>query len=166
LFADVPIIILSRLNLYTSGFNERGEHNKPYMFFTEEVSNEKYAQEFEAHFIKNMCYLAEDNPIFILKPLPEFGFNIPNEMIKRSFLSLKLDIKMSQGEYNKRNLFMSRLLAKTAVKCDVTIIDATAKIMQNGFYYGVIEGQPIYRDDNHLNNFGALFISSVFDRIW
>jgi len=165
-FSNVPIIILNRLNLYPFGFNENNEKNKPYMYFTEETFNEKYASEFETSFVNDMCILSRSNPVFILKPMPEFGFSIPNRMLKNSFLGTNLKLYISKDEYNKRNVFMTELLRKAKNKCGVIVLDATSKILKNGVYNGVVDDKPLYSDDNHLNVFGANFISSVFDEIW
>lgn len=165
-YQKVPIIILSRFNLYTLGFNEKGDVNKPYMFLNEIEFNEAYKAEYEKNFIKSMCSLSKNNPVFILKPLPEFGFSIPKRMAENSLLSISSNNYITESEYLNRNLFSEHLLNEAKNQCSVVIINANDEFLQNEKYYGERGGLPLYVDDNHLNALGANVISHYFDSVW
>jgi hypothetical protein len=166
-YSKIPVIIIARLNLYPLGFNEQHEVEKPYMYFNEDKFNPSYKTEFTNRFVKNMCDLSESNPVYILKPVPEFGFNIPRKMVKNEFLGLPREkIEMSVSSYDERNEFISSVLKRTETTCNIHLIDVNHNFLSKGSYVGNIKNIPLYKDDNHLNVFGVNLISKDFDFIW
>ncbi|ELL4669963.1 acyltransferase [Vibrio fluvialis] len=167
-YNKTPIIIAARLNLYPFGFNENGEINKPYMYFEKDIFDDDYKLDFKNNFVNSMCKLSIKNPVYIIKPVPEFGFSIPNEIIKQKIVNREINIEMSVKDYNDRNDYIESVLKSVKNNCDVEIIDTTnAFINKRGMLSPISEyGMPMYVDDNHLNVLGASNISSFFDYIW
>ena len=114
-----------------------------------------------------MCDLSENNPLYILKPVPEFGFNIPREMVKNAFIGIfQKEIEMPVARYEERNEFITSVLKRSQNECNVHIIDVNHHFLNNGVYVGSKKNIPLFKDDNHLNVLGASIISKDFDFIW
>ncbi len=167
-YNKTPIIIAARLNLYPFGFNEKGDINKPYMYFEKDIFDDDYQLDFKNNFVNSICKLSVNNPVYIIKPVPEFGFSIPNEMVKQKIMNREVSIEMSLKVYNERNAYIESVLKLVKNNCDIKIIDTTSAFLnKRGMLSPVSEdGMPIYVDDNHLNVLGASNVSIFFDDIW
>jgi hypothetical protein len=165
-YQGVPIVILSRFNLYPFGFNENGEKNNPYMFLTERTFNDKYAVEFKKNMIDSFCKLTLNNDVYILRPLPEFKKNTPNIIVKGDMLGVENNINISNFEYENRSNFINRTLDIVAEKCGAHLIDVSNEFKKGDYFYANKGNLPYFVDDNHLSIFGAKLISKHFDHIW
>ncbi len=163
---EIPIVILSRFNLYPFGFNEKGENNLPYMYLKEKIFNDEYAKEFRDNMLLSFCKLTKNNDVHVLRPLPEFKKNTPNIMLKGAFLNSPIDIKLSISDHKRRSKFINETLDIAAQECGINLIDASENFEVNGYYYASQQGVPLFVDDNHLSIFGAKSISNYFDYIW
>jgi len=168
-YINTPVIIIARLNLYPFGFNENGDVKKPYIFFENESNfSESYLLTFKRNFISSMCELSANRQVYILKPVPEFSFNVPNEMLKNRMLKYgdRL-INMPDSEYVMRNKYISMVLKSTIENCrNVNIIDGNDVFKEKDFYSPYKKELPLYVDSNHLNPAGSKLLSKYFDKVW
>ncbi|WP_172378847.1 acyltransferase family protein [Vibrio sp. Vb339] len=167
-YEKTPVIIISRLNLYPFGFNENGEINEPFVYMDEFKSfSKEYLHEFKKTLIDGFCELSQGRNLYIVKPVPEFLFNVSNEYAsqERRLGSIQ-PISMSYSEYEQRNLYMNGVLSDLESKCDVVILNPLPLLDDGNGYISQIDGVSIYDDSSHLNIKGSLLISSMFDNIW
>ncbi|WP_052671576.1 acyltransferase family protein [Photobacterium kishitanii] len=81
-YDGVPVILAARLNIYPFGFNESNQVNKPYIYLDgyNKFSN-NYLDAYKKDFIKSVCDIHKNHPVYILKPIPEFIVNVPETMV-------------------------------------------------------------------------------------
>lgn len=162
-YKNIPIVLISRLNLYTQGFNENQEIDYPFMYINEKNFNYDYKKEFATNFVMDICRLTKNNKLEILKPIPEMIKMVPNELVKElDFNKSKLTLSIS--DYNKRNEYTDKLLNMSESICGAKIINANKIFQENDYFVGYKDNLPFYMDDNHLNMHGAEMISKYFNK--
>ena len=167
---DIPVIIISRLNLYPYGFVENGEENKPFIWLNNKTRfDENYKSVFKNRFMENICSLSDDRNVYLMRPVPEFKFDVNNaissiQMKGSSMFSDKL--YLSQSDYDLRNKFMNSIIVEVEKKCNINILNPLEYLISDKGYLSVHDGVSIYSDASHFNYNGALLISPLFDKIW
>jgi hypothetical protein len=74
-------------------------------------------------------------------------------------------ISPSIEEYRERTANVSRVFALLNSEHAVTIIDPAKLLCDDTNCRVVMDGTPLYRDDNHLSLRGCVFVSSLFDTV-
>jgi peptidoglycan/LPS O-acetylase OafA/YrhL len=167
---EIPLIIISRLNLYPFGFLEVGEVNKPFIWLDGETQlNENYKKAFKNRFIKNICSLSEYREVYLMRPVPEFDFDVNTALSRAQSMGdsiLSNRFYLNINDYNLRNQFISNVIEDTKEKCSINVLNPLEYLLSDKGYISVKGGVSIYTDSSHLNYNGALLISPLFDKIW
>jgi peptidoglycan/LPS O-acetylase OafA/YrhL len=167
-YSKIPVIIISRLNLYPFGFVENGETNEPFIYMEESKSfSKEYLHEFKEKVIEGFCEISKGRPLYVVKPVPEFLFNVSNRYASQELMFGGINpVLMDHAQYDERNLYMNDLLSDLESKCEVVILDPLPFLGTNNGYISQIDGVSIYEDGSHLNIKGSLLLSPMFDNIW
>jgi peptidoglycan/LPS O-acetylase OafA/YrhL len=169
--ANVPIIIMNRVSLYSEGPNEPGEesevevpayyYDKPYLARTPE-----YKSAIRQGIIDTACALAKTRPVFMLRPIPEMKISVPKAMGRALMLGKERDVFVPLDEYRQRNAFAWSVQDAAMEQCGVKILDPTPYFCQDGRCEGAKNGLPIYYDDDHLSEYGSSFLVPMFSEIF
>ena len=166
-YSGVPILVVNRFTAHLIGVNEELSSaktptiylTKPYKSFSDSYTDEIYNGYFDM-----LCKLSEANDVYVLKPVPELKFNVPNIM-GRSLLikGKKKRVYISLAEYQERHRIAMRLLNDVSNKCNVNLLDPVPYLCDGDRCYGDLDGLPVYYDDDHLNMRGSDLLKKLFE---
>lgn len=166
-YDNVPVVIISRINLYPLGFNEASEVERPYAFINGfKEFNDSYKDAFRRNLTLDLCELSKRRPVFWVKAIPEIGVDAHNYVLRKSMFGNKPDLYLSETNYQQRNSFTWSVIQGVQQSCDINILDPLRYLVSDKGFITELDGVPIYLDDNHLNSLGAEIISPTFDKIW
>lgn len=169
-YAGVPILVSNRFSAHLLGSNESSNSAQaPALYLTQPYQqfSDSYIDEISQGYIKTFCALAENNPVYILKPTPELKLHVPNIMGRSLLLNGKdKRVSISMSEHAERNQAAFRLLDKVAKQCDITLLDPIHYLCDSERCHGDINGLPIFYDDDHLNVRGADSLKPLFEQMF
>lgn len=170
-YKNIPVVIANRLSFYLYGEHARDNRkaaDKTLISFPALMPHMSNSDEaFEAAYLDTVCELAVNNPVFVLRPIPEMPFNVP-EALAREYLrgNKSVNIKMTIADYHQRNVFIDQLLGKASKQCDVRILDPEPFLCDEFFCYGSEDGKSLYVDDDHLSEYGNKRLLDLFKTIF
>ncbi len=170
---SIPVIIISRLNLYPFGFLEKGEKNRPFIWFDDETElNEEYKVKFKSQLLTDFCSLSIDRDVYLVRPVPEFKFDVNNHLSRFQIANGIEDdtypdeFYLTKSEYNLRNEFMNNVIDDLEHTCNIKVLNPLKYLESSKGYTSINNGLTIYKDAGHFNLNGAFLISPMFDKIW
>jgi len=168
-YSDAAIILVSRTSYYTKGPNE-SEVSAPPAYFDkplERWGNSTYLEKFENAYIETACNIQSRHQVYLVRPIPEMGINVPDVMIKRAlFRKNDTRVKISLDEYRDRQGFVWKIQNKAAEECGVKILNPLPYMCDDDYCYGSHEGRPLYFDDDHLSEYGNKFLVPMFEKVF
>ena len=162
-YPSASVLIINRMSFYLHGEYGSGSGTPTYSFRQDGNSIAAYQQ----HFGAAVKQLASHHRVFIMTPVPEFGYDVIYRMSRDAMRGTVVSIQQSRAEYQSRHqdaLVMLNNIA--ALSPAVTLLDATQGLCDIHFCYGSREEVPLYRDDNHLSEVGNKSLSGVFAGMW
>ena len=115
--------------------------------------------------LKMVCELSKDREVYIVRPVPEQGFNVPMSMGRSMMFHVPTRISVSREQYNKRNAFALETLDLAAKECGAKILDPVPFLCEEKTCWGDVGGLPIYFDDDHLNERGSQMLVPMFKKV-
>lgn len=98
--------------------------------------------------------------------IPEFTYHIPRQMGKQILINGQVrENTMSISEYENRSKKMNNILYRVAHHCNATVLDIRDTLCKNDECISQIGGHPIYRDGDHLSEFGNKLLKPMFASI-
>lgn len=166
---DIPIVIINRYAQGAWGPNE--EHaavEAPEVYFSKEyaATTPELLAEFGRHITDTACRLAQRRTVYMLRPIPEMGFDVPKTLSRRLALGISDDVSIPYTDYQRRNGWVLAAQDAAHEQCGVRILDPLPYLCRDGRCYGSQKGHPIYVDDDHLSEFGNKLLVPVFRRIF
>lgn len=76
------------------------------------------------------------------------------------------DMSISMEAYQKRNAWVWAAQDAARDQCGVKLLDPTPYLCRSGRCYGSQNGRPLYRDDNHLSEFGNALLLTMFAEVF
>lgn len=117
----------------------------------EHLTGQSFADTYAAEYTKVVCAIAENRPVYIVKPIPEMPFNIYKGLnLHKRIFQYSSDITVSLQDYERRNRVANHAIEVAAKQCNAKVIDPTPYLCPNGQCMGSRDGVPLYYDDNHL----------------
>lgn len=162
---DVPIVIANRYAAEAFGANEAKKYReKPGVYFSKQhnTADTEFIQEFSNHISNSACQIAKDRKVFMVRPLPEMGFDVPRKLSRQMIFGISQDLYIPLDDYKKRNDWAWAAQNKAREQCGIKIIDPTSILCQKERCYGSMRGRPLYHDDDHLSGFGNQLVTPVF----
>ena len=160
-YSGVPVVMINRWSYYLKG---KVGNNQPLVYFTDErFVTQTIEQQFEINLTKTLCSLKETNPVSLIKPIPEFSFQVPKFVAKRLLDGDITSPFVTKAEYRQRNSAVLSTIDNAAVACEVTVIDPTKQLCDDSRCFAAKDGRPLYYDDNHLSEFGNRLIQPVIE---
>ena len=170
-YKNIPIILAGRYPSYLIGENDPdripAEGSKPLIYFENNprISQNNRLAAFEKNLEQTLCKIATNNPIYIIQPIPELGFNAPQKIIKNSFYGENEKTSISYDSYLKRAGEIRKIINKSANKCSVQVLDPSKILCKSNECISTYKNRPIYRDGDHLSEYGNKLLTPMFKNI-
>ena len=166
---DVPVVIMNRYAQFAFGANETSiGANIPQVYFSKpyKSTTPEFLEEYAANLTKTVCLIAQDRTVYLVRPFPEMGFNVPNAMARSALLGIKKDVQISLADYHSRQEFVWKAQNMARDQCGVKILDPLPYLCSNGHCNGAKDNRPLYRDDNHFSEYGNKILTPMFSQIF
>ncbi|MDV0603710.1 acyltransferase family protein [Raoultella ornithinolytica] len=168
LFRGIPLIVINRNSYSIHGFNEN-KSDVPDIYFSKKYqhSSVELDLEYHKHFVDTMCQLSANRDVYLVRPIPEMGVNVPYSMVGALMFG-KPDptISISLEEYHARHKVVWAAQDAAAAQCGVKILDPLPYLCHDGRCWGSKDGRPIYIDDDHLSEFGNKLLVPMFKQVF
>jgi peptidoglycan/LPS O-acetylase OafA/YrhL len=168
--ADIPLVIVNRTSAYALGHigPSTNGNNAPLIYFTQPyaVASPDFLSEFAQRVKDTACKLAKSRPVYMVRPFPEMGVNVPNAMARAMALGRHKDISISLAAYHQRHDLVWAAQDAARDDCGVKILDPLPYLCRDGQCPGMKDGRPIYYDDHHLNESGNRLLIPMFAEVF
>jgi hypothetical protein len=164
---DVPVVIVNRHSQYALGQNEdQSQKNIPWVNFSHPYAKTEAAflKEYAQHLTDVACKLAQSRKVFLVRPIPEMGINVPNTA-RAMVVGFTKEVTVSLEDYHARNDFSWAAQDAAHAQCGVQILDPLPYLCWDGVCHGSKNGRPLYSDDNHLSEFGNKLLVPMFEKV-
>ncbi|MDL9998088.1 acyltransferase family protein [Variovorax sp. J22P240] len=165
-----PLIIVNRSTMYAAGYNEPWEEyaNRPSVYFSRPyaAATPEFLKEYAQHLTDTACELAKDRPVFLVRPIPEMGVDVPKAMSRAFLLGKSKDVSISLVDYQQRHAVVLQAQDAARERCGVRILDPVPYLCPDGRCHGAKEGRPLYYDDDHLSEYGNRLLVPMFATVF
>lgn len=105
--------------------------------------------------------------IVLVTQVPEIGHDVPSASYSARLTGRDVNtmIAPSIGEYRERTAGISVVFDKLRAERPITIVDPAAVLCDAQRCRVVLDGTPLYRDDDHLSLRGCVLVSTLFDNV-
>jgi len=167
--ASIPIVVIARYASLAFGANEeQNELEAPEVHFSKiyTTSTPQFLDEFASHITSSACELAKRRTVYLVRPIPEMGFDVPRTLSRRMAFGLADELSISMDAYRKRNAWVWAAQDAARDLCGVKILDPLPYLCHDGRCYGNKGGRPLYYDDDHLSEFGSSLLVPMFAEVF
>lgn len=166
---DIPVVIVNRHAQFAFGKNEVAGHGDvPQVYFTRPYkrAEREFLEEYAQNLIETVCQVAKDRPVYLVRPIPEMRVNVPVSMARAMVLGRQKDVFITRAEYERRQAFIWRAQDAARDRCGAKILDPLPYLCSGSRCYGERHNRPLYRDDDHLSEFGNKLLVPMFAEIF
>lgn len=135
--------------------------SKPYP-----VATPAFLAEFAAKITASACQLAQHRTVYLMRPIPEMGIDVPKSLSRRMALGVQGDIAIPLADYRRRNAWVWAAQDAARDRCGVKILDPLPCLCHDGRCDGSRDGHPLYHDDNHLSASGNKLLAPMFAEVF
>lgn len=168
-YPNAPVVIASRYAAAAMGANERTNgRDVPDVYFSKvhPTTTTEFLNEFADKLVLTACTLAKTREVFLVRPIPELGFNVPKTLSHRMIIGIDDDLDIARTEYLKRNQWVWDAQDRASAACGAQIIDPTRLLCRQDRCFGSIDQLPLYSDDDHLGTAGNRMIAPLFQPVF
>lgn len=165
----LPVVIINRYALAAMGHNEDGVAvGTPLAYFSNvtPTATPAFLAEFSKHIIASACRIAQRRPVYLMRPIPEMGMDVPRSLARRMAFGVHGDISIPLAAYRQRNGWVWAAQDAAHAQCGITILDPLPYLCHDGRCYGSKDGHPLYVDDNHLSESGNKLLVPMFAAVF
>jgi peptidoglycan/LPS O-acetylase OafA/YrhL len=166
---DIPVIIVNRHGAAVWGDNEvgNGQPPGPKVFFTKVHGqpDAAFLKEYADHLTGTACQIAKDRPVYLVRPTPEMGVNVPNSA-RAMVWGRQPQVAVSRAAYRERNGFVWAAQDAARDQCGVKILDPLPYLCTGDVCPGALNGRPLYYDDDHLSESGNKHLVGMFKPVF
>lgn len=166
---NVSLILIGRYAQPALGQNEDLlPFERPEVFFSkvyEKVSPE-FLKEVSEKITHTACVLAKQRTVYMVRPTPEMGVDVPRTLSRQMALGLIDDITIPIESYRKRNAWVWAAQDAARDNCGIKILDPTKYLCDDRLCYGSRNGKPYYYDDDHLSESGNKILVPMFEEVF
>ena len=163
-----PILLAGRYAIHPFGLNETTpKPQKPQAYFNKvyDSATPELMAELSGALTKTACNLAKERTVFMLRPIPEMGFNVPRASSVRIAFGFSPEVSIAKESYMARNAWVWQAQDTARDQCGIVILDGTDALCDDTRCYGTKNGRPIYFDDDHLSEYGNKLLVPIFKQI-
>ena len=165
---DYPVLLVGRYAIHPFGLNEEDpKPQTPQAYFNKayDTATPELMAELSSALTATACNLAKERTVFMLRPIPEMGFNVPRASSVRIAFGLPPEVSIPKSSYWARNSWVWKAQDAARDQCGVVILDGTQEFCDDARCYGTKNGRPIYFDDDHLSEYGNKLLIPTFKQI-
>ena len=165
----IPAVMVSRHSLYVFGDNKKDTtFQSPWVHFSRiyKSAEPEFIKEYAQHLTETACLIAKDRPVYLVRPIPEMGVDVPKTMARKLMNEKNFEVSISLEEYRKRQDFVWAAQDAARNKCGVKILDPLPYLCRDGRCYGSKDGRPLYYDHDHLSQFGNKLLVPMFAEVF
>ena len=165
----LPVVLTGRYAHAALGGNEDHlQRETPQVYFSspQPQPTPAFLAEFAARITDTACTLAQHRTTYLVRPIPEMGFNVPRTLSRRMMLGRNEDLSVPLSDYMRRNAWVWAAQDAARERCGVRILDPLPYLCQEGRCYGSRNGRPLYTDDDHLSEFGNKLLAPMFAAVF
>jgi len=158
---DYPVVILAaRWTLNAEGSRAQGEYGRPAILrnsgdYSYSGGTAKNFEVFEDAFLRTVLEISETGRrVFVIAGIPEIGWDVPQTLGNIRFMGARQPATPTRSQVDARNARVNRVFSRAAKEADLTVISLVAT-MCAPICSVERDGRPLYRDQGHLNNYGA-----------
>lgn len=163
-YDGVPVIVFSRTGLYSTP----SRTNSYSVYFSKEQlrAGQTYAEAYAAEYANTVCSIADNHPIYIVRPIPEMPFNVYKGLnMHARIFPQTTDITIPLEDYRQRVRVANIAIDRAVQQCAAKVLDPTPYLCPEEKCMGSKNGQPLYFDDNHLVDFGNAQLKGLFANV-
>ena len=165
----IPVVIINRYAQAAFGHNENHVlAATPQIYFSKifERATPEFLAEFAQHITESACQIAKQRQVYMVRPIPEMGFDVPKTLSRRMVVGLNNDLSIPIEDYKARNAWVWAAQDAARDQCGIKILDPTATLCRDDRCYGSQNGRPLYADDDHLSEFGNKLLVPMFRQVF
>ncbi|MBX4139558.1 acyltransferase [Pseudomonas sp. S5F11] len=164
-YQGIPVVLFSRAALYSDHSRDNGFR---VYFNGDKYQREKdFAESFKAEYAKTVCAIAEQHPVYIVRPIPEMPFSVYKGLnLQSRILGSKSDITVPLATYEQRNRLANAAIDSAVAQCHAKAVDPVPYLCPDGQCMGSKGGVPLYFDDNHLVDAGNELLRGLFKPVF
>lgn len=164
-YAGIPVVLFSRAAMYTD--SSRGNSHRIYFPGQEQLSGQAFNDAYIAEYTRTVCSIAQNHPVYIVKPIPEMPFSIYKGLnLHTRIFQHTSDISVPLADYEQRNRVANRAIESAATHCQAKVLDPIPYLCAKGQCMGSKNGVPLYYDDNHLVDAGNEQLKGLFNEVF
>ena len=166
--ANVPLVIVSRFDVLHA---TEKDYDKPRFYFStqyEDNTDPLYIKEVEQAFVKTACEFGAKRPLYVVQPIPIQRVEVAKEVSRDLLFYNKRQKSYVRTivDYKHKNKVQLDSLNIAQQQCDMAVLDPTPYLCKDGICPGMIDGMPIFSDDDHLNENGNKLLTPLFEKIF
>ena len=106
--------------------------------------------------------------VVLVTQVPEIGYDVPraNYSAKLTGRNVSEMIAPSRSDYEERSGTTTSVILSLAEELGAGVIDPSSLLCDHQRCNVVMDGTPLYRDDNHLSLRGCVLLSPLFDSLF
>ncbi|MEY1660949.1 acyltransferase family protein [Isoalcanivorax beigongshangi] len=161
----VPLVLVNRLSEYTNG-SQIDADRKAYFYIPggDRYFTAAWFEQFRHWYLETLCGLAAEREVWIMRPIPEMDVDVTSTLAQQALMGQSQPVYISRARYAERHAYALSLQDQAVEQCGVRLIDITSALCDDQRCYGSDNGLPLYRDEDHLNEFGNQRLTPVFER--
>lgn len=166
---QLPVVMLNRYASQAFGLNEiNSASERPRVYFSKihHRTSPEFLEEFGEHIVDTTCEIAKQRRVYLVRPIPEMGFDVPKTLSRRLALGLREDVSIPIEDYRKRNQWVWAAQDAAAKRCGVRILDPLPYLCDASRCYGSRNLQALYMDSNHLSETGNKLLTPMFQSVF
>jgi len=171
-YAGTPLILITRASLYPLGDNSadgiKSSASRPWVHFSRQFNTPTpaFLSEFEQHYVATVCRLRQKQPVYLMRPLPEFPLPVPQMMGRAAMLGREMSVRIDRDEYLRRNAFLWSVQDRAAAQCGAQILDPTPYVCDEDHCYGNFGDRALFYDTDHMSQYGASLLTPMFRQVF
>lgn len=170
LHPGVPLVVINRTSVYAfGGLEGQGgeEPNRPIFHFSRTFDRPvaAYLEEFRQHYLDTLCSLARNRPTYVVQPIPEMRFNVPEALSRDAILGRQRELYLPLADYQSRHATVRGWQAEASERCGIRLLDPQPHLCADGRCEAVRDDRAVYYDDDHMSEFGNRLLVPMFRQI-
>ena len=160
---DVPLVIINDTAAVLSG---KSSEEKYYKLDGIMRGTEKFKAKFTLDFSNAVCELAENHPVYLVRPTPKMPVDVPEDTVAKLKKGKNDFASLTKQQYRIQQHEAINLFSRIQKKCEVVELNPAPFLCKGDDCPGTDNGRPLYYDRFHLSEFGNKRLTGLFKKIW
>jgi peptidoglycan/LPS O-acetylase OafA/YrhL len=168
---EIPIVVVNRHRLYLGDTEARnfGRPMRSTVLFTDVALHDggAFQNEYLRRVTETACAMSKRHVVYLVRPIPEMAVDVPTSLARSlAWGAGRRDISSSLDDYRRQQALVWQAQDVAKERCGARILDPLPYFCSDGRCRGSIDGFPLYRDKDHLSEFGNRLLVPMFAPIF